>query len=1056
MLVFSAPHLVAIIAAYSLLMGFPLAYWLLHKNRELGLLDKTVLGFIAGLGLPPILLFLLSFAMPVGPISIAAVSLVLLAAGMGMFLKDNCLASLKAELGESVAGLGALKLSLRNPGELANSPALGTIVSLAVFALILITFLTRFQTYSPIFSEIDPYYYIYSAQMLITDGSIPVHDATAWYPFTEMSSHRVRPLVPHLEAIWYFLYTNVMGVSGYNNYLLSIISCFYPPIAGMLITYTFYLLFRVLYNKRVGLIAAAISVMIPTIIQKTLAGTYELAPMGMFAIVFVFAAYVYAMKDVSDRKRLAVAAFAILILILGTNYGMLFAVPMTIYLGLQAMVSGLASFKNNKVDLGQFAIFNIVLAAIAVLAELLYNSYGSGMLQPEPPTIMLGYIGAAVFLGGIALLLKKVTDKEYKTYAFVAIALVGLALLLFSPLKDKIREVGMSTLGFAGYKVPLERTIAEQGMAGSNFEGSLGFIGKSLEGTQFQILEGLSSGLIFSAGSDTMVNLVLGMAVPIHTSEKHGLFIIFILISVLAALYLVARALLQQGEPILPELLLLIFVLGVTYVGVNKIKFTLLLSLTSVISFGIAYYYLERYLRHVLTVITGFLTRTAIIDISKPGEGFFESIQPVAVQVILFVLALFLVFSQYNSYPLAGPLLLHAFEPRFGDNPEMFMPKMQNICDRVRDPTACSAATPQYTENISEQFNSMACKYSVISDVFAPKEDELLAANFKCDFRLTDYWVDTMEWVDRHTEKNARFASWWDYGHWLNFLGQRNTVLRNEQSSLDMIGTIADAYTNASAEELKQRMLFYNATYAIFDGELILAGTNNLGAKYGALNYLGCAWNNRTNVSVPPGTSECERQHLWETIVIPATPRPEESCAISQVRNIKGAIAYSVSDSGNLQSIYCVGDAKLADGSSMAGTYYLGKTDGNGDLVLNKGFIGMASNQSGYIQAIMFYTPDKIWLEDGQLVDGMGDAKTHFYQTALYRAFFLNDLPGFKLVYQTNGGEVKIYQISDEPSQPPVSPSPTPTPTSQPPPANTSTTATNETNYSSNTTNTNK
>ncbi len=1034
MLVFSAPHLVAIIAAYSLLLGFPLAYWLLRKNQELGLLDKTAIGFIAGLALPPILLFLLSFAMPVGPVSIAAVSLVLLAAGIGLFLKDNCLASLRAEIGESLAGLGALKLGLKNLGEIANSPALGTIVSLAVFALILITFLTRFQTYSPIFSEIDPYYYIYSAQMLVTDGSIPVHDATAWYPFTEMSSHRVRPLVPHLEAIWYSLYTSVMGVSGYNHYLLSIIGCFYPPIAGMLITYAFYLLFRVLYNKRVGLIAAAIAVMIPTIIQKTLAGTYELAPMGMFAIVFVFAAYVYALKDISDRKRLAVAAFAILILILGTNYSMLFAVPMTIYLGLQAMVSGLASFKNNKVDLGQFAIFNIALAAIAVLAELLYNSYGSGMLQLEPPTYILGYIGAAVFLGGIALLLKKVADKEYKTYAFVAIVLVGLALLLFSPLKDKIREVGMGTLGFAGYKVPLERTIAEQGLAGSNFEGSLGFIGKSLEGTQFQILEGLSSGLIFSAGSDTMVNLVLGMTVPIHTSEKHGIFLIFLLISVLAAVYLVARALLQQGEPILPELLLLIFVLGVTYVGVNKIKFTLLLSITSVIALGIAYYYLEAFFKQVAAYIM------------KEAKMLEDARVPLAIALVMFLLMALLAVNQYNSYPLAGPLLLHAFEPRFGDNPEMFVPKMQNICDRVRDPTACSAATPSYTENISEQFNSMACKYSVISDVFAPREDELLAANFKCDFRLTDYWVDTMEWIDRHTEKNARFASWWDYGHWLNFLGQRNAVLRNEQSSLDMIGTIADAYTNASAGELKQRMLFYNATYAIFDGELILAGTSNLGAKYGALNYLGCAWNNRTNVSVPPGTSECERQHLWETIVIPTTPRPEESCTISQVRNIKGTIAYSVSDSGNLQPIYCVGDAKLADGSSMAGTYYLGKSDANGDLVLSKGFIGMASNQSGYIQAIMFYTPDKIWLEDGQLVDGMGDAKTHFYQTNIYRAFFLNDLPGFKLVYQTNGGEVKIYQIIDEPSQAPEQPSPAP----KPEPANTIQTTVNSTNNTAN------
>ena len=43
----------------------------------------------------------------------------------------------------------------------------------------------------------------------------------------------------------------------------------------------------------------------------------------------------------------------------------------------------------------------------------------------------------------------------------------------------------------------------------------------------------------------------------------------------------------------------------------------------------------------------------------------------------------------------------------------------------------------------------------------------------------------------------------------------------------------------------------------------------------------------------------------------------------------------------------------------------------------------------------------------------MEDAKTAFYTSNLYRGYYLNDLPGFDLVFTSKNGEVKIFRMKD-------------------------------------------
>ena len=67
-----------------------------------------------------------------------------------------------------------------------------------------------------VYSELDPYFYVYGTGQIIRDGVEPAHDDTAWWPEIQ-GTHRGQPLKKYVEAEWYSAYTNG---GDYNNYLI--------------------------------------------------------------------------------------------------------------------------------------------------------------------------------------------------------------------------------------------------------------------------------------------------------------------------------------------------------------------------------------------------------------------------------------------------------------------------------------------------------------------------------------------------------------------------------------------------------------------------------------------------------------------------------------------------------------------------------------------------------------------------------------------------------------------------------------------------------------------
>ncbi|MCX6770357.1 MAG: hypothetical protein NT051_06845, partial [Candidatus Micrarchaeota archaeon] len=388
-------------------------------------------------------------------------------------------------------------------------------------------------------------------------------------------------------------------------------------------------------------------------------------------------------------------------------------------------------------------------------------------------------------------------------------------------------------------------------------------------------------------------------------------------------------------------------------------------------------------------------------------------------------------YSTISIVPSAYPMLIlyKSFDSRYQDNPEAAMPRLAAACEALRtrgsyDSDICNAGyNKSFADSINSQYNYKVCIVSQLSlDELIPGTSEAAqqhanearaGASYRCN-RLSDYWVETMEWISRNLPQDARVNSWWDYGHWTNYFGDRKTVLRNEHASTAMIGRVAHDFIIGSNQDLIDSMNYFDSQYVMLDVEII--GGDTFGAKYGALNYLGCSYEGETSSLQQPGTSKCEFDHSPERIIVPKTQTQANACVISESQSRTGVFAYAVGQNGVDQNnpAYCVGEASLADGQKLTGTYYLDRKDANGDLVLSKGLLRAVETQQDYVVAELVYNEQKVWQgQNGTLVSGIEDAKSKFYQSNLYRGFYLENLPGYDLVFKSKGGEVKIFKMKD-------------------------------------------
>ncbi len=1005
--------------------GALLALALLRKH-ELHLYEKILIGCAAGLMVPSLISFVLNLVGISYSFLIALVSvLAFYAMALYLFWKERAY-----EL------FSSFKPAL----------SLNTIVPIILLFIMVSSFLMRISAYSPVFHELDPYFYVYPAQQLLTLGTTPFEDKTAWFP-EALNDHRTAPMLSFMEANWYSFYT---GGGEYSNYLLALVSDVYPPLFAAFIAFFVYLFVASHTRRSYGLVAAALVSFMPIFVIKLAAGEFEIQPYAFFALAMFFATYALTLKFKSKAFAM-LAALAYVGLSLGSASEIVLMAALIIFVPLYSIMLFLKEKDTN--ELYSFLVLNAIIIGIGLMGSYVLKDYyvSNGFHLAAAQTYVSILVLGLPFV--LYLIKQKVADREHAVYALAALIIVGFIALAFTPIGYAVRSIALSGLGIAEYTYPLQRTIAEQPPSSpSDYVSQLGILGDQVRlerSSPLAIVPGVINGMFGAlislvnalVGTSLEYNNTLhyygrivegGAAQPTEFAFSHIFILAFILLFPIACILALRRHL--RGETNL-FLFFLAVIAPPVLVGILKAKFVIYMGFLLAIAYGFILGEFERVAR--------FLLRKADLEHVVIDK------HTVSVAFLAFIFlggALSAAQLLDDRFPPRLGLLFNSMTPRYQDDPLAVQPKLSTLCSQIEAQGSdgsyiCAAARDPIgfaSQGINYQYNSDLCFLSVFDDPFAyllkqntgqplTSDESVRAtvASYRCQ-RVSDYWIDSMEWIRDNTEKDSRTTSWWDYGHWINFFGQRNTVLRNDHVSTNMIGRVAHAYLHGSLDDLKTTMRAYHSKYALFDIEI--AGAD-IGGKYHALNYLGCAWANETDVSRNPGSSPCEAEHLWEHIYLPLSNTEQGTCVISEISNKTGTLAfYNLQQDGQGNTIglntpvYCTSETTLANGQNVLATYYLDRKHENGDLVLNKANlvrnndIRDASGSPIVTSFTLFYTDEPVWVENGEVKSGYEDRKGKYYDSNLYRAFFLKDLPGFELVYESPqrsqfGGHVKIYKL---------------------------------------------
>jgi asparagine N-glycosylation enzyme membrane subunit Stt3 len=93
-------------------------------------------------------------------------------------------------------------------------------------------------------------------------------------------------------------------------------------------------------------------------------------------------------------------------------------------------------------------------------------------------------------------------------------------------------------------------------------------------------------------------------------------------------------------------------------------------------------------------------------------------------------------------------------------------------------------------------------------------------------------WQYAMSWVNQNTDKNAVFAHWWDYGYWMQSIGNRATVT-DGGNAITYWNYLSGRYvlTGDNQKDAVDFLYTHNATHLLID-------SSDLG-KYGAFSQIG-------------------------------------------------------------------------------------------------------------------------------------------------------------------------------------------------------------------------
>lgn len=835
------------------------------------------------------------------------------------------------------------------------------VYSLLLLVLLISNWNIRIFSFSPIYYEFDPYFYLDGVKYLLNYGQIPMHDDSAWNPYN-VSTHRNPPFYHYnIGTLYYLIYGNVV-----DDIKLSAVANLFPPINAVLMIGAFYILALMLTNNRLIALAFAYFVsMIPVFILKFQAGVFEYQPFNFFIFTALMVSLVLALKT---KDVLAYIILTLSYISAITGAVALPAIVITFYISLALAYLKYKSLEEMLMYMG--------IAFIAGIFMFIYSESISRMLFGLLPSIF--YI--------ISIIISKYSKQVFQYQYLVVLGIGIFTILMMFLFKD--------TLLYAmQYNNPLERTIAEQNPAGATLDDNFGKLGigaerlgkdsySSIFRTIIYILAGIPS-LILNLLLKTVFGVLSSFNIIIEwinkeTSLAYAMLFYAMLLYVLD-IYRFQKHKIEYGEELIVSLPMLVFIIGLL-----KAKFE--------IYFTFGYLFVLLYL------------------ISRLLSIFNHRLTAIGIAVFFFIFSGYAGISSLDTLSL---LIRSNFITPISQDVVRLNETLQIFCQNYPNPILCGNIT------ITTQYSSLACQL----DMYLNRRNDVvynIMYSTSCN-HIPLEWYSAMMFIKDQTEQEAIITSWWDYGHWINYWGNRRATIRNDHSVLSMILDVAYSYIIGNESVLKETLQRYGSRYALFDKEIIWGGELGFGGKFYALNYLACAKIGQVNETFPMFSSRCETNNTWEAVVL-----SDERC---NVNNNIGRVGYRLEYEGytgalSLKQVraYCVvNNNGVLDVNRITNRFVnqliqdiRSSTQNNpvrfvlydiNTSRLHKGIpIQMAQNV-----LLILYTEDEAWFDDGRWVSGYQDATRRFYNSTLYRAFVLERLDGFEMVF--NNGYVKIYRV---------------------------------------------
>lgn len=140
------------------------------------------------------------------------------------------------------------------------------------------------------------------------------------------------------------------------------------------------------------------------------------------------------------------------------------------------------------------------------------------------------------------------------------------------------------------------------------------------------------------------------------------------------------------------------------------------------------------------------------------------------------------------------------------------------------------------TEVIGGKYNTVVTHYTSHTEFTYTDETGAHTLNY-----FDDALKPGLAWLNSSTPTNATIMSWWDYGHMIKAVGERNIVVRNpSQEIVNSVGDpssikefdpnskiqdVAKALTTTNQSETLQIMQKYGATYLLVDKDDVIKST---------------------------------------------------------------------------------------------------------------------------------------------------------------------------------------------------------------------------------------